>query len=178
MPEKPLHAAKSTFYELTFKTLHGNMKIHLQPSIEPPQPANTHQSIEVFKGAYIGRKGSINIKFDRLHVCPYQDVAASLAKTYENVYLNMARTHIIGPVAATNMPEEWLEAVPKNKITGFGGDYPFCCAESACEHQVIARRNIAQALTAKLDAGRIDLPQAKRIATNLLYDNPKNLFSP
>lgn len=118
-----------------------------------------------------------HVKFDLLHIYPYQDVAASLTKMYANVYLDMAWTHIISPVAATSMLEEWLEAVPKNKITGFGGDYPFCCAEGVYGHQVIARRNIAQALAAKLDAGRIDLPQAKRIAQNLLYDNPKKLFS-
>ncbi len=87
----------------------------------------------------------------------------------------MAWGHIISPVASVNALVEWLDAVPANKISAFGGDY--CFVDVVYGHQLLARQNVAQALAIKVDAGVFDLSRAKEIATWLFVDNPSRIFN-
>jgi hypothetical protein len=99
-----------------------------------------------------------NVKFDLFHIgYPYVMEAGALAKNFRNVFLDMCWAHIISPEASRRALVEWLDAVPANKIMGFGGDYGF--PEGVYGHQYLARRNIAA-----------------EIARWLLVDNPVNLF--
>ena len=67
-----------------------------------------------------------------------------------------------------------LDTVPANKIFGFGGDY--CFVEGICGHLIIARENLAMALSNKVDKGYMTIKESTDIARKMLYDNPKEYF--
>ncbi len=116
-----------------------------------------------------------NVRFDCFHISyPYQQVLAALAKNFRNVFIDFAWVHIMSPTAAVAALVEYLDAVPANKISGFGGDFLFI--DGVYGHQVIARENIARALAVKIDQGVFDLDRAKQVAGMLLWDNPVALF--
>ncbi|KKL79610.1 hypothetical protein LCGC14_2013110, partial [marine sediment metagenome] len=112
-----------------------------------------------------------NIRFDLFHIgYPYQQTVSALAKNFRNVFIDFAWAHIISPTASVNALVEYLDAVPANKIIGFGGDYAFI--DGVYGHQVIARENIARALAIKVRHGAMDLDRARQVAGMLLMDNP------
>jgi hypothetical protein len=82
--------------------------------------------------------------------------------------------HIISPEAARRALIEWLDAVPANKISAFGGDYGF--VDGVYGHQLLARQNVAAALAQKVTDGSISLGRAKEVAGWVFIDNPKRLF--
>ncbi len=111
------------------------------------------------------------ISFDLFHISyPYQSIASAMAKTYPNVYIDMCWSHIISPSAARNALNDFLDAVPYNKIMGFGGDYGF--VDGIYGHLKIARENIARVLSNKICEGMMSCSEALRIAERLLHDNP------
>jgi hypothetical protein len=116
-------------------------------------------------------------KFDIFHGSwPYSSQLSALAKNFQNVYIDMCWMHIISPSRARSALDEWLDEVPVNKIMGFGGDY--LCVEGSYGHSVMARENVAKVLARKVDDGIYDIDEAKKYATWILRDNPKNLFFP
>jgi predicted TIM-barrel fold metal-dependent hydrolase len=117
-----------------------------------------------------------NVKFDLFHIgYPYQQTLSALAKNFQNVFIDFAWVHIISPTAATHALVEYLDAVPANKISGFGGDY--CFVDGVYGHQVIARENIARALAVKVEQGAFGVDEAKQIARMILHDNPMAIFN-
>jgi len=117
-----------------------------------------------------------NVKFDVFHIgYPYQQTLSALAKNFPNVYIDMCWAHIISPEASVRALVEWLDAVPANKISAFGGDYVF--PDGVYGHQLIARQNVARALSIKVDQGVFDLERAKQIARWLFIDNPARVFN-
>ncbi len=116
-------------------------------------------------------------KFDIFHGSwPYSSQLSALAKNFQNVYIDMCWMHIISPSRARSALDEWLDEVPVNKIMGFGGDY--LCVEGSYGHSMMARENVAKVLARKVDDGIYDIDEAKKYATWILRDNPKNLFFP
>lgn len=116
-----------------------------------------------------------DIRFDIFHMgYPYTQELSALAKNFRNVYIDMCWGHIISPEAARRALVEWLDAVPANKISAFGGDYSF--VDGVYGHQKLARQNVAAALAAKVADGSFDLDRAKEIAGWLFVDNPTRLF--
>jgi len=117
-----------------------------------------------------------NVNFDIFHSgYPYQNIVSVLAKTFPNVYIDMCWTHIISPVASINALLEWIETVPLNKISAFGGDYQFI--DGVFGAQYLARINVSKALAQKVQQGLFDLEKAKDIAEMYFYRNPKKLFN-
>jgi predicted TIM-barrel fold metal-dependent hydrolase len=115
-------------------------------------------------------------KFDIFHGgYPYTSELTTLAKNFQNVYIDMCWLHIISPNVSRRALHEWLETVPQNKIMGFGGDYIF--VEGAYAHSRIARENIARVLIEKVEEGYLNEEEAIKIAYRLLRDNPKELFN-
>jgi len=115
-------------------------------------------------------------KFDIFHGgYPYTSELATLAKNFQNVYIDMCWLHIISPNVSRRALHEWLETVPQNKIMGFGGDYIF--VEGAYAHSRIARENIARVLIEKVEEGYLNEQEALKIANRLLRENPKELFN-
>ena len=116
------------------------------------------------------------MRFDVFHIgYPYQAELGALVKMYPNVCVDMCWTHILSPVAARRTLNEWLELFSYTKICGFGGDY--LMVDTVYGHQYMARRNIAQALSEKVEEGVFSIDDACRIAKALLYDNPARIFN-
>ena len=90
------------------------------------------------------------------------------------MFIDFCWANIISPEASVRALVEYLDAVPANKISGFGGDYAFI--DGVVGHAWIARENVARALAAKVDHGVFDLDRAREIATMILRDNPAKLF--
>jgi hypothetical protein len=117
-----------------------------------------------------------NVRFDIFHMgYPYCMELSNLAKNFRNVFIDMCWGHIISPEAARRALVEWLDAVPANKITAFGGDY--CFVDGIYGHQEIARRNVAAALAQKVADGSFDLDRARQIAKMVFVENPTALFN-
>ena len=116
-----------------------------------------------------------NVKFDIFHMgYPYMLELSTLAKNFPNVYIDMCWGHIISPTAARQALAEWLDTVPANKISAFGGD--FCFVDGVYGHQQLARENVARSLAGKVAEGAFDLDRAKQIARWVFVDNPARLF--
>ena len=116
-----------------------------------------------------------NVKFDIFHMgYPYMLELSNLAKNFQNVFIDMCWGHIISPEAARRALIEWLDAVPANKISAFGGDYAF--VDGVYGHQELARRNVARALADKVEEDCFSVDQACQIARMLFVDNPERLF--
>lgn len=117
-----------------------------------------------------------NVKFDIFHMgYPYLMELSNLAKNFRNVFIDMCWGHIISPEAARRGLVEWLDAVPANKISAFGGDYAF--VDGVYGHQRLARLNVAAALARKIADGVFDLDRAKEVANWVFVDNPVRLFN-
>ena len=115
------------------------------------------------------------VKFDIFHIgYPYQQTLSAICKNFSNVYIDMCWAHIISPEASMRAIVEWLDAVPANKISAFGGDY--CFVDGVFGHASIARENVARALTIKIEQGVFGLDRAKEILHWMFIDTPAKLF--
>jgi predicted TIM-barrel fold metal-dependent hydrolase len=116
-----------------------------------------------------------DVDFDLFHIgYPFQNSIIVLAKNFPNVYVDMCWSHIVSPAASIDFIDEFIDAVPLNKLSGFGGDYSFI--DGVYGHQYLARANIAEALTKKISDGLFDIDKAKEIAEMFLYRNPLKIF--
>ena len=116
-----------------------------------------------------------DMKFDLFHIgYPYQNELGVMSKMFQNVCIDMCWAHIVSPVASRRILSEWLEFLPYNKINGFGGDY--CFIDGVYGHQAIARSNIAEVLSEKVEQGLFSVSKACEIGKAILYDNPAELF--
>jgi len=115
------------------------------------------------------------LRFDLFHMgFHYQHLLGALGHMYENVYIDLCCGNIISPSAAGNCLSELLEAIPYNKILTFGGDVSIL--DGVVGHRRMTFRNIAQALTEKVENGLFSERRACEIAKALLYDNPAELY--
>ena len=116
-----------------------------------------------------------DVEFDIFHIgYPYEHVLTVLAKNFPNVTIDMCWSHIVSPNASVQALIEWVDTVPLNKISAFGGDLLF--VDGVYGHQYLARQDVAKALAQKIDEGLFDIEKAGKIANMLLYDNPKRIF--
>lgn len=116
-----------------------------------------------------------DVDFDLFHISyPYQSVACALAKMFPNVYVDMCWAHIISQSASITALGDFLDAVPYNKISAFGGDYLF--VDGVFGHLEIARQNVSRVLADKVEKGVFDEEKAVGVAKALFYDNPKRIF--
>ena len=86
----------------------------------------------------------------------------------------MCWAHIISPTASINALREWIDSVPLNKISAFGGDYGII--DAIVGHQKMARENVSRALSEAIFDGVFNINEAKKIGKMLLHDNPSELF--
>jgi predicted TIM-barrel fold metal-dependent hydrolase len=117
------------------------------------------------------------VNFDLFHSgYPYLSEAVVVAKMYANVYVDLCWTHIISPSAAKRALHEYLDALPSNKVMGFGGDYRF--AEQTYGHSVVARENMIQVLDARVAEGYFTETHAMAIGRRIFSENARELFLP
>ena len=118
---------------------------------------------------------SPDVDFDLFHIgYPYQNIVSALSKNFQNVYIDMCWAHIISPEASINALTEWIDSVPLNKISAFGGDY--FIIDAVYGHQYMARVNVCRALTKKVEEDVFDIVRAKEISKMLFYNNPLKIF--
>ena len=111
------------------------------------------------------------VRFDIYHISyPYQEELLTLAKNFANVAIDFCWMWIINPAAGRRALSEFLEAVPANKIHGFGGDFIF--VEGTYAHAVMAKESIARVLAEKVSDGEMAVQRALTIGRWLLRDNP------
>jgi uncharacterized protein len=116
-----------------------------------------------------------DVRFDLFHIgYPYHIQMAVLAKNFPNVYLDMCWGHIVSPQASIEALHEWLNVVPLNKISAFGGDYTII--DTVYGHQYMAREHVAKVLAHRVDERLITMERAMKIARWLFHDNPAKLF--
>lgn len=116
-----------------------------------------------------------DVNFDLFHIgYPYQNEITVLAKNFPNVYIDMCWSHIVSPNASINAFIEWIDTVPLNKISAFGGDYSFI--DGVCGHQYLARENISKALSLKVSDGLFSIEKAEEISKLVFFNNPAALF--
>ncbi|MEI7616105.1 MAG: amidohydrolase family protein [Actinomycetota bacterium] len=116
-----------------------------------------------------------DVTFDIFHMSyPYQNELTVLAKNFPNVFIDMCWAHILSPNASVAGILEWIDMVPINKISAFGGDYLF--VDGVYGHQFMARVNVAKALSIKVKEGLFDIDKAKEISGMFFYDNPAKIF--
>jgi hypothetical protein len=114
-------------------------------------------------------------KFDLFHIgFPYQQELGTLAKIFPNVYADFCWAHVVSPPASRSTLDEYLESVPLNKILGFGGDYRY--PELTYAHAKMARRNVAQVLAGKVEAGTMTEADALQAGRLILRENALALF--
>jgi hypothetical protein len=115
------------------------------------------------------------VKFDLFHAgWPYCELMGAIGKSFPNVWLDLCWAWAVSPASMERTLDEWLGAVPNNKILGFGGDTgtPYPTAGYAMQ----ARRGIASVLERKLQRGEYDEPTARLVADRLLYQNACELY--
>jgi hypothetical protein len=116
-----------------------------------------------------------NVKFVIFHGgYPFLREAISIAKNFQNAFLDMCWLHVISRKAAKDFLEEAIEVVPINKIFGFGGDYPN--VEGTYGHLKIAKQNISKVFAKCIDEGRFNREFALKIAEMILKDNPSEFY--
>lgn len=114
-------------------------------------------------------------RFDLFHAAyPFHGVAATLGKTFPNVYVDLCWTHVVSPWMARQILHEWIDTVPANKIFAFGGDASV--VEGAYAQARIARENVARVLTEEVEAGDLDEDAARHLARRLLRENARVFF--
>jgi hypothetical protein len=116
-----------------------------------------------------------DVDFDLFHMgFPFQDVVGVLSKNFPNVFIDMCWAHILSPTASIDALASWIDTVPVNKISAFGGDYLF--VDGVYGHQHLARVNVSRALARKVGEGVIDIDRGEEIARLLFYENPLKIF--
>lgn len=116
-----------------------------------------------------------DVKFILFHGgYPYGGELASLAKNFQNVYIDLCWLYIISPSYSERYLHEWLETVPVNKIMAFGGDYHNI--ENVYGHLLFAKEIVANVLIEKVKDGYFSEEEAMKFARMMLHDNAVELF--
>jgi len=115
------------------------------------------------------------VRFDIYHISyPYQEELVTLVKNFPNVAVDFCWMWIVNPAAGRRALSDFLDAVPANKIHGFGGDFIFI--EGSYGHAVMAKDNIARVLAEKVSEGSMTEERARQVAGWILRDNPIHWF--
>ena len=145
-------------------------------------PVQIHSGLE-FMQPWDGRPGVLipslvrfpDTKFAIFHGSyPHMAELTGLAKSFHNVYVDLAWFHLLSEHQARMWLAEWLDVLPHNKILAFGGDVFLFFA--VCSHLEIARQNMAVVLAQRIADGLCDVDEAAQTASLLFHDNVWNAF--
>jgi hypothetical protein len=116
-----------------------------------------------------------DVRFDLFHAAwPWTSFLGAVGKAFPNVWLDLCWAWAMNPVQTERTLDEWLSAVPCNKILGFGADTQSPVSEIGYALQ--ARRGIARVLERKIERGEFDAESARFVARRLLSENALDLF--
>ncbi len=117
-----------------------------------------------------------DVRFDLFHGnWPYMGDLLFIGKNYPNVALNLTWLPIVDPLYARELLERVIVTVPHCKIHAFGGDYSDL-PEQVIAHLKITKHVVAAALSSHIEAGWIDEGEARGIAKDWLFNNPRRFF--
>lgn len=117
-----------------------------------------------------------NATFDIYHMgIPQIREAAFLGKNYPNVYLNLCWAYSVSENMVLNSLDEWIDLVPTNKIIGFGGDV-ITLPQHAVGMLIVAKHVLCKVLARRIVNDRMDIPAAKKILEDWLYNNPVRVY--
>ncbi len=117
-----------------------------------------------------------DVSFDIFHAnWPYSGELLFMAKNYPNVTIDFCWANIIDPIYCQNMFKQALSSVPHGKIHGYGSDFSGQ-ADRAWAHALIARDNIAIALSDMVQMEYLSLDQAKQVGYEWLFGNANKFF--
>jgi predicted TIM-barrel fold metal-dependent hydrolase len=105
---------------------------------------------------------------------PYMAELTGLAKSFANVYLDLAWFHLLSRHETRRWLAEWLDVLPHNKLFAFGGDVFLFFG--ICSHLELARENVAAVLADRVADGLCDLDEAEQTARLLFHDNARRTF--
>jgi len=169
-----------------YKPLSDHVFHHLVQLAEAHRlPVQVHTGLHAGNGNFVAHSRPTDltnlffrypsVTFDLFHIgYPYHHEAAVIAKTFRNVCLDFCWMHVVSPLIARRVLDELIDLVPINKIFGFGGDYRY--PELSYAHLVMARRNIAATLAARVRASAFTEARALEIGRALLHDNAARVF--
>jgi uncharacterized protein len=115
------------------------------------------------------------VQFDIFHAAwPWSEFIGAVGKQFPNVYLDLCWAWAMNPVQMERVLDEWLAAVPCNKIFTFGADTwsPLAVPGYALQ----ARCGIANVLEAKLARGEYDQETAEFVARRIMHENAQEFF--
>ncbi len=135
-------------------------------------------------GALVGTNASLlipvfdkyrRVRFDIFHGSwPYTSELGATGKNYPNVYPDLCWAWTMNPAQSERALSEWLDAVPFNKIFGYGADtgYPWCDVGYARQ----ARIGIARVLEQKIEAGYFSQETAEEVGAAVMLRNGEEFF--
>jgi len=115
------------------------------------------------------------VRFDLMHASwPWVSELGAIAKNYPNVYPDLCWAWTMNPAASERALSEWLDAVPFNKIFGYGADtgFPWCDVGYALQ----ARLGIAHVLEQKIAAGYFSPSTGEEVAAAIMLHNGEELL--
>lgn len=150
------------------------------------KPIQIHTGLQAGDGNYIENSNPAllanlflkyrDVKFILFHGgYPYGGELATLAKNFQNVYIDLCWLYIISPSYSERYLHEWLETVPANKIMAFGGDYHNI--ENVYGHLLFAKEIVANVLIEKVKDCYFSEEEAIKFAKMMLHDNAVELFN-
>ena len=115
------------------------------------------------------------VRFDIFHASwPWSSELGAMAKNYPNVYPDLCWAWTMNPAQSQQALSEWLDAVPFNKIFGYGADtgQPWCNTGYALQ----ARIGIARVLEEKIEAGYFSQATAEEVASAIMLRNGEEFY--
>ncbi len=117
-----------------------------------------------------------DVAFDLFHGnWPYMDEYLFIGKNYPNAYLDLCWVQSIDPLYSIELMKRALVTVPHSKIMAFGGDTRYI--ELCIGYLILARDNVACALSEMVDSGWMDMQEAKEVAVDWFFNNPNEFFN-
>ena len=115
------------------------------------------------------------VRFDVFHGSwPWMSELGAIAKNYPNVYPDLCWAWTMNPAESERALSEWLDAVPFNKIFGYGADTGWPWGDVGYSLQ--ARIGIARVLEQKVEAGYFSRATAEEVASALMLRNGEEFY--
>ncbi len=116
-----------------------------------------------------------NVKFVLMHTAyPWTGEIMTLAKHFQNVYIDMCWAWSINPHDMINFVRGAIHSVPLNKIFLFGGDTRW--APAVVAYAIQARQYFYKALEFEVQDGFLAESEAIKIASRFMQDNQRAVF--
>jgi predicted TIM-barrel fold metal-dependent hydrolase len=116
------------------------------------------------------------IAFDLFHMSiPSARENALVVKNFRNAYGNLCWSPTLSPAIFESALAEWLDMVPVNKVTAFGGDVIFG-PQAVYGSRAVCLDSLARVFADRVEAGRMTITEAQAVLKAWLYDNPRRLY--